>query len=284
MKDGRVIGRRAGLFLLQFVVPVALVAGFGLWSERADDFFFPPLSRIAADFADTWLFERVGTDLVPSLARMLAGYAISVVCGVALGVLFGMSRILRTATDPVIQFLRALPAPAMIPFAMLLFGTGDASKVFIVVLGTMWPILLNTLDGVRGVEEQQLDMARSFRVPATARLFHITLPAASPRIFAGMRTSLGIGIILMVVSEMVASRNGIGYFVLQSQRSFEISAMWGGVILLGLIGLALSWVFVRVENRVLRWHRGARGLLPEPATASGRTGLPRPTTQEVTRA
>jgi ABC-type nitrate/sulfonate/bicarbonate transport system permease component len=274
--------KRLGRFLLPFAVPLAIILILGVWSAGADSFFFPPLTTIAADFADTWLFERVGSDLVPSLSRMLAGYAISVVFGVALGVLLGMSRIMRTATDPVIQFLRALPAPAMIPFAMLLFGTGDAGKVFIVVLGTMWPILLNTLDGVRGVEEQQLDMARSFRVPPSARLLHITLPAASPRIFAGMRTSLGIGLILMVVSEMVASRNGIGYFVLQSQRSFEISSMWGGVILLGLLGLALSWIFVGVENRALRWHRGATGRLTESGTSAKKAGAAaRTTTSEV---
>ncbi|GAA2088181.1 ABC transporter permease [Actinomadura alba] len=264
--------RRLTLFAQHLVVPVVLLLAFGLWSAQAEDFFFPPLTEIVRVFADNWLFDRVGSDLVPSVLRLLAGYAISVVGGVTFGVLFGMSRILRTATDPVVQFLRALPAPALIPFAMLVFGTGNSSKVFIIVLGTMWPILLNTLDGVRGVEEQQLDMARSYRIPMTARLAHIILPAASPRIFAGMRTSLGIGIILMVVSEMVASRNGIGYFVLQSQRSFEIPAMWGGVILLGLLGLTLSWIFVRVENRVLRWHRGANGLLPESDQSSKKAG------------
>ncbi|MBC6457207.1 ABC transporter permease [Actinomadura sp. HBU206391] len=257
--------RRLSLFLQHLVVPVALLLAFGLWSAQAEDFFFPPLTEIVRVFADNWLFDRVGSDLVPSVLRLLAGYSISIVGGVTFGVLFGMSRILRTAFDPVVQFLRALPAPALIPFAMLVFGTDNSSKVFIIVLGTMWPILLNTLDGVRGVEEEQLDMARAYRIPTSARLRHIILPAASPRIFAGMRTSLGIGIILMVVSEMVASRDGIGYFVLQSQRSFEIPAMWGGVILLGLLGLTLSWIFVRVEDRVLRWHRGANGLLPESA-------------------
>jgi ABC-type nitrate/sulfonate/bicarbonate transport system permease component len=190
---------------------------------------------------------------------MFAGYAIAVAAGVVLGTALGMSRWLRTAADPVIQFLRALPPPALIPFALLLFGAGDGAKVFIIALGTIWPILLNTIDGVRGVEAQQLEAARSYQIPPAARLARIILPAASPRIFAGMRTSLAIGIILMVVSEMVASDNGIGYFVLESQRSFAVPEMWSGIVLLGLLGFAVNWLFLVVEARVLFWHRGLKG-------------------------
>jgi ABC-type nitrate/sulfonate/bicarbonate transport system permease component len=254
---GRITGR-LGAVGLALVLPAAMLVAFGLWSARAGSFFFPPLTQILRVFAATWVFARVGGDVVPSLLRLLAGYGLAVVAGVALGTALGLSRIARTAFDPVIEFLRALPAPAVIPFALLAFGTGDGAKVFIIVLGTIWPILLNTVDGVRGVEEQQLDMARSYQVPAAARLRHIVLPAAMPRIFAGMRTSLSIGIVLMVVSEMVASRNGIGYFTLQSQRSFAIPEMWSGILLLGLLGFTLNWAFLRLERRALFWHRGAR--------------------------
>jgi ABC-type nitrate/sulfonate/bicarbonate transport system permease component len=252
--------RRLGLLLLELVVPASILVAFGLWSAQAGNFFFPPLTEIARVFGDTWIFDRVGSDVVPSLLRLLAGYGLAVVLGVGLGTALGLSRTARTAADPVVQFLRALPAPAVIPFALLVLGTGDDAKVFVIVLGTIWPILLNTVDGVRGVEQEQLDVARSYQIPPMARLRHIVLPAASPRIFAGMRTSLAIGIVLMVVSEMVASRNGIGYFTLQAQRSFAIPEMWSGIVLLGLLGFALNWVFLRIEDRVLFWHRGARGL------------------------
>jgi ABC-type nitrate/sulfonate/bicarbonate transport system permease component len=254
---------RTGGFLLQFLLPVALLVGYGLWSSQADSFYFPPLQEIARTFADTWLFERVPVDLVPSLVRLAVGYGVAVIAGVALGVALGLWRLAREASEPVVEFLRALPAPALIPFALLLFGTGTNSKVFIIALGTVWPILLNTIDGVRGLESQQLDMARSYRIPPRSALLHIVLPAASPRIFAGMRTSLSIGIILMVISEMVASDNGLGYFILQSQRSFAIPEMWTGIVLIGLLGFLLNWLFLRVEARFLFWHRGARGLLGE---------------------
>jgi ABC-type nitrate/sulfonate/bicarbonate transport system permease component len=254
---------RTGALLAQFVLPVAVLLGYGLWSAQAESFYFPSLQEIGRTFADTWLFERVPVDLVPSLVRLAAGYGLAVVAGVAVGVALGLWRVARLAAEPVVEFLRALPAPALIPFALLLLGTGNNSKVFIIALGTVWPILLNTIDGVRGLESQQLDMARSYRIPPRSALLHIILPAASPRIFAGMRTSLSIGIILMVISEMVASDNGLGYFILQSQRSFAIPEMWTGIVLIGLMGFVLNWLFLRVENRVLFWHRGARGLLRE---------------------
>ncbi|WP_063784379.1 ABC transporter permease [Streptomyces sp. SBT349] len=284
-RNGRSAGRRTLGILLELALPAAILVGYGVWSHRAQSFYFPPLGEILDYFGELWLFDRVGSDLVPSLVRMLSGYALSVVIGVGLGLLLGMSRVLRTAAEPVVEFLRALPAPALIPFSLLMFGAGDSSKVFVIVLGAVWPILLNTIDGVRGVDTQQLDMARSYQIPLSARVTRIILPGASPRIFAGMRTSLAIAIILMVVSEMVASSNGLGYFVLEQQRSFAIPEMWTGIILLGVLGYVLNWLFLRVERRVLAWHRGSRGHAAESRTArtartgrAARTGPKTPTT------
>jgi ABC-type nitrate/sulfonate/bicarbonate transport system permease component len=122
----------------------------------------------------------------------------------------------------------------------------------------LWPVLLNTIDGVTGIDPTLRETARVYGVGGRDRLRRIVLPAASPQIFAGMRTSLSLALILMVISEMVASTNGIGFFVLQSQRSFAIPEMWSGILLLGLLGYALNLIFVVVERRVLAWHRGAR--------------------------
>ncbi|TDC65078.1 ABC transporter permease [Streptomyces hainanensis] len=266
------MNRRVLGLLLELALPAALLVGYGLWTAQAQSFYFPPLGEILQYFRDLWLFDRVGSDLLPSLLRMSAGYLASVVLGVALGLALGMSRMLRTAAEPVVEFLRALPAPALIPFSLLLFGSGDSSKIFVIVLGAVWPILLNTIDGVRGVDGQQLDMARAYHIPLGARVLRIILPGAAPRIFAGMRTSLAIAIILMVVSEMVASSNGLGYFVLEQQRSFAIPEMWTGIILLGVLGYVLNWLFQRLERRVLAWHFGLKGLAsPAAAKNTGTT-------------
>jgi ABC-type nitrate/sulfonate/bicarbonate transport system permease component len=243
---------------LEVTVPLALLVLWGVWSNGSDTYYFPPLTDILSTFADTWLFERVGSDVVPSLERLGAGYAIACVAGIAVGLALGQSPTVRRAVDPVVQFLRAIPPPALLPFGILVLGVGASMKIFIIAFVCVWPVLLNAIDGVAGVEPVLRDTSRVYGIGRRDTLLRIMLPAAAPQIFAGMRTSLSLAIILMVISEMVASTNGIGYFVLQSQRSFAIEEMWSGILLLGILGYVLNAVFVLVERRVLRWHRGAR--------------------------
>jgi ABC-type nitrate/sulfonate/bicarbonate transport system permease component len=243
---------------LEVAVPVALLVLWGVLSAGSETYYFPPLTDILRAFSDTWLFERVGSDVVPSLVRLGLGYGIACVVGVAAGLALGLSPPLRRAADPVVQFLRAIPPPALLPFGILVMGVGTSMKVFIIAFVCVWPVLLNTIDGVGGVEPTLRETSRVYGVPRRDAILRVMLPAASPQIAAGMRTSLSLALILMVISEMVASTNGIGYFVLQSQRSFAITEMWSGILLLGILGYALNAVFVLVERRVLRWHRGAR--------------------------
>ncbi|MQA34973.1 ABC transporter permease [Modestobacter roseus] len=243
---------------LEFIVPIALLAAWALASSNSTSFYFPPLVEIFRAFGETWLFERVGSDVVPSLARMFAGYAIAVVAAVVIGVALGLNKTLGRMADPVVQFLRAIPAPVLLPAGILLLGIGSEMKVALIAFVCVWPILLNTIDGVAGVDPALRETARSYGIPARDRLFRVVLPSASPQIFAGARISLSLAVIMMVVSEMIASSNGIGYFVLQSQRTYAITAMWSGIFLLAILGYVLNVLFLLVERRVLRWHRGAR--------------------------
>lgn len=248
------------LGLLEVVVPLALLAAYAVWSGARGSFYFPPLTDIGQRFWDLWVFDRVPGDVVPSLRRLLIGYVLSVLFGVGFGVLLGAFRWVQAAVQPVAEFLRALPSVALIPFGILVFGIGDTMKILIIVLGSVWPILLNTIDGVRGVDREMLEMARAYDVPRGARMREIVLPATLPRIVAGMRTSMSIAIILMVVSEMVASRDGVGYFVLESQRRFAIADMWAGILLLGIIGYVSNFAFVRAERRLLHWHHSSKAV------------------------
>jgi ABC-type nitrate/sulfonate/bicarbonate transport system permease component len=249
---------RTAAVALEITVPILLLVLWGVWSSGSDTYYFPPLTDIFQKFADTWVFERVGSDVVPSLVRLALGYGIACVVAVAAGLALGLSRPLRRATDPIVQFLRSIPPPALLPFGILVLGVGTSMKVFIIAFVCLWPVLLNTIDGVAGVDPTLRETARVYGIEPRDRLLQVTLPAAAPQIFAGMRTSLSLALILMVISEMVASTNGIGYFVLQSQRSFAIPEMWSGILLLGILGYVLNAVFLLVERRVLRWHRGAR--------------------------
>jgi ABC-type nitrate/sulfonate/bicarbonate transport system permease component len=243
---------------LEVTVPLLALVLWGLFSAGSDTYYFPPLTDILSTFADTWVFERVGSDVVPSLLRMGVGFLIAVVVAISVGLLLGLSRRARIGAAPIVEFLRAIPPPALLPFAILVIGVGNSMKVFIIAFVCIWPILLNTIDGVRGIDPTLDDTTRVYGISDRDRLWRVMLPAAGPQIFAGMRTSLSLALIMMVISEMVASTNGIGYFVLQSQRTFAIPEMWSGILLLGILGYVLNGGFMLIERRVLRWHRGAR--------------------------
>jgi sulfonate transport system permease protein len=232
-------------------------------SRNSTSAYFPPLSLIAQTFLDTWFWDRFQTDLMPSVYRFLTGFALAIALGVAIGVLLGLNRTLRLLTEPLVDFFRALPKPALVPVAILALGIGDGMQIALITFGAFWAVLLNTIDGVRGTDPQYFDVARSYGLSWGTRIRKIVLPNAAPQIFAGARLALAIALILMVISEMAGSVNGIGYFVLLSQQTFAIPQMWAGIILLGLIGYLSNAVFVMVEHLVLAWHRGWRGKLAD---------------------
>jgi ABC-type nitrate/sulfonate/bicarbonate transport system permease component len=243
---------------LEISVPIVVVVLIGVWTASSDSYYFPPLTDVLTTFKDTWLFSKFGSDVVPSLVRMGAGFAIAVVAGVSLGMILGRSHRARRASAPIVEFLRAIPPPALLPFAILVIGVGASMKIFIIAFVCVWPILLNTIDGAAGIDPTLEDTTRVYGIDKRDNLLRVVLPAAAPQIFAGLRTAVSLALILMVISEMVASTNGIGYFVLQSQRTFAIPEMWSGILLLGILGYTLNGTFVIIERRVLRWHRGAR--------------------------
>jgi ABC-type nitrate/sulfonate/bicarbonate transport system permease component len=213
------------------------------------------LQRIMQAFAETWFGPRLVEEVLPSLVRLAIGYAIALVAGVAVGVAIGSSARTRAVTEPVLEFLRAVPPPILVPIIMLFAGIGDAMKVIVIVFGCVWPILLNTVEGVRAIDEVLADTCRIYRVKP---LRHLVLRAASPQIVTGARQALAIGIILMVISEMVAASSGLGFTVVQFQRGFQIPEMWSGVLLLGLIGVLLAGLFHLAERRILVWYHGSR--------------------------
>lgn len=244
--------------LMAVTLPVALVAAWWFTTEDSTSFYWPPLRDIVTAFGETWTWERLRADVVPSLLRLVAGLAIALALGVGAGVLIGSSRVLRAVLEPPMELLRAIPPPVLVPVIMLFAGIGDGMKVAVIASGCVWPVLLNTVEGVRGVDPVLRETARSYRLGRWRLVRTLLLRAASPQIMAGARQALAIGVILMVISEMFAATNGLGFTIVQFQRSFAIPQMWSGVILLGLIGVALSLLFKLVERRVLAWYHGLR--------------------------
>jgi ABC-type nitrate/sulfonate/bicarbonate transport system permease component len=248
------------LLRLLFVValPALLVALWWLASDGSTNVYWPPLRTILKTFPDVWTGARLRGDVLPSVLRLTAGYAAAAVVGVALGTVIGSYRQVRAFCEPVLEFLRAVPPPVLVPVIMLFAGIGDTMKIVVIAGGCVWPVLLNTVEGVRAVDPVMAETARSYGITGTARLRTLVLRSASPQIFAGLRQALSIGIILMVISEMFAASNGLGFTIVQFQRGFAIPDMWTGILLLGLLGFVLSVLFQLVERRVLGWYHGLR--------------------------
>ena len=236
--------------------------------------FFPPPSLIAATARELWLSgpasqlflsDTVFTDVMSSLVRMLGGWAMAGVLGVALGVLLGRSATAMDYLGPTLNFLRAIPPPTLVPVFLALFTLGTPMQLATIVFGTVWPVLLNSVDGARSVDATKSETARAFRLSWPSWVFGVVLPAASPKIFAGLRVSLSLALVLMVISELVGSVDGIGYRLLYAQRQFDFPAMWAGIVLLGVLGFVLNSGLSAVERKVLAWQPAHR----QAAVAAG---------------
>lgn len=248
--------------LALIALPIILVAIWWFTSAGSTNYLNPPLSTTVAEFWPTWFGgesfadTRFVQDVLPSLGRIVAGFLIALAVGITLGVLIGSSRRLRATVEPVLEFFRAIPPPVLVPIFMLFMGIGDSMKIAVIAIGCTWPILLNTVEGVRSLDSVLKDTARSYRFSRWGRIRKLTLPGASPQIVTGARQSLSIAIILMVISEMFAAQDGLGFTIVQFQRSFAIPQMWGGVILLGLLGLVFALIFRAISGAVLKWYHG----------------------------
>ncbi|MCV2394330.1 ABC transporter permease subunit [Actinotalea sp. M2MS4P-6] len=242
-------------------LPLLLLTAWWVATANSTSFFWPPLSEILATFPETWFNGRMVQDVLPSLARLGVGFALAFVVGIAGGTIIGLFPLLRALTEPVMEFFRALPPPVLVPVIALFTGyTGSVGKVVTIALGCLWPLLLNTVEGVRGLEPVLIDTARSYRLSLWRRMLYVVLPGASPRMATGARQALSIGVILMVISELFGANRGLGAAIVQFQRSFAVPEMWTGIILLGLIGVLLSVTFQFFEKRVLAWYVGQRDI------------------------
>lgn len=247
---------------IRWLVLIAILVFWQIATTFLESPFFPQPLRIFERAGDLWLPTSDGIittsmsrDVIPSLGRSLTGFGLAVVLGITLGVIIGLSARIEAYLDWILQFMRAVPPPTLFPVFLIILGTGDSMRVGLIAFGTIWPILLNTIEGVRGVRPLTIEAARIFRIPSADRLFRVILPAAGPKILAGVRTSLSLALILMVISEMVASSSGIGYQLVQAQRSFAILNMWASILLLAILGYLLNLLLTVVERRVLAWQR-----------------------------
>jgi len=191
-----------------------------------------------------------------SLRRLFVGYSVAVVLAVTIGIAMGIWRAFYLLAEPLVEFLRPIPSPAYLPMAILFLGIDDTMKVFMVAFASFFPILLNTVSGVRSVDPVLLETGKTFGYSRWQIVRKILLPASASFVLTGMRISLAIALIVTVIAEMVAGNSGIGFYVLNAQRSFLVPEMYAGVIALALVGFALNKIFVLVESALMRWQQG----------------------------
>lgn len=192
-----------------------------------------------------------------SLRRLFVGYFAAVALAVTIGIAMGVWRGFYLLAEPLVEFLRPIPSPAYLPMAILFLGIDDTMKVFMVAFASFFPILLNTVAGVRSVDPILLETGKTFGYGRWQIVHKILLPASASFVLTGMRISLAIALIVTVIAEMVAGNSGIGFYVLNAQRSFLVPEMYAGVIALALVGFALNKIFVLVESVLMRWQKGA---------------------------
>ncbi|SEG54936.1 ABC-type nitrate/sulfonate/bicarbonate transport system, permease component [Nonomuraea solani] len=251
------------LLLRILVIPIVLAA-WELIARAVGDTDFPPPTTIVARMYELWfsgpasrvfLTDDAIDNLLPSLGRMFGGWILAAVIGVVAGLLLGRSRTATDYVDPLIEFGRSIPPPLLLPVFLVLFPKALTMQLATIVFGVIWPVLLNSIDGARAVDRTYTETAVVFNLSRAQRLRVVVLPAASPKIFAGLRLSLSLALILMVITELIGGTDGIGYQLLQAQRSFDGAGVWAAIALLGVLGYVVNSLFVLAERRVLVWHR-----------------------------
>lgn len=252
--------RRVGSSIWRLWFFAVVLALWWVLSAGSRSTFFPPLQSILERLYALWIVGGARSELWSSLRHFAVGYAIAGLLGVGVGALLWKFRRVGHAVSPVLYFIYVIPTAALLPAIVAIMGIGSAMKITIIVLAAVWPTLLNTVDGMRGIDPIKLDTARVLHMSALQTVRTVVLPGAMPQIMAGLRHSLQIAVIMMVVSELIASRSGIGFFILEAQQRFAIKDMWTGIIVLALIGSALTFLFIAVERVVLAWYVGARAV------------------------
>jgi ABC-type nitrate/sulfonate/bicarbonate transport system permease component len=252
---------------------VVLAACVALWQEWADlnhSVFFPAPSAILAQMYHLWfsgpashlsLTSAAIGNVLPSLGRIGLALVIATAIGLPLGIAIGRSERVSGYLEPLLHYGRSLPPVALVTVFIVLFKLGNEMEIAFIAFGIIWPILVNTVDGARTVDPLQVETAQVFRLSAADRITRLILPATLPKFFAGLRLAVSLSLVVMVVAELTGSTDGIGYQMNVAYNDYQMTSLWAGIVLLGILGYLLNALLTGVEHFVLAWHRGAHRLV-----------------------
>ncbi|MCG2578291.1 ABC transporter permease [Dechloromonas sp. XY25] len=242
---------RAGLFSA-VVMPAPSAVAAKWWA-----YLLPAQQPVEGQSTLTWLLSgEMLHDAYSSLFRVIAGFLIGAGLALPLGLMMGASTRVYALFNPLMQILRPIPPIAYIPLAILWFGLGNPPSFFLIAIGAFFPVLMNTIAGVRQVDGIYLRAARNLGVNQWTMFTRVILPAATPYILAGVRIGIGTAFIVVIVSEMIAVNDGLGFRILEAREFMWSDKIIAGMITIGLLGLAIDTAVSRLNNHLLRWHRG----------------------------
>lgn len=244
-------GSRLGLFS-EVLLPSPTAVAIKWWA-----YLLPLQPQEAGQSYLAWLVSgEMLHDAYSSLFRVVAGFVIGAALALPLGLLMGASPRIYELFNPLMQILRPIPPIAYIPLAILWFGLGNPPSFFLIAIGAFFPVLMNTIAGVRQVDGIYLRAARNLGVNQWTMFTRVILPAATPYILAGVRIGIGTAFIVVIVSEMIAVNDGLGFRILEAREFMWSDKIIAGMITIGLLGLAIDSAVSRLNNHLLRWHRG----------------------------
>lgn len=253
--------------LLALVVPLLLLLGWHLAVKAGMTRLIPSPADVAeymVDFAvggiwDDAFSATLHIHLFASMTRVYGGFALAALVAVPLGLLIGRNEQVRALLDPFLQLMRPIPVTAWLPLSMILFGLGPRSAFFLVFLGAFYPILLNTVFGVRSVEKRLFEAASMLGCSGTAQFFRVVLPASLPSIFTGLRLGLGLAWFVIVVGEMTGVPQGLGAVIMDGRTLSRTELVICGMIVIGIAGFISDRIIVALMNRLLRWSPSHHG-------------------------
>ncbi len=255
----RLIGKTSARILSRYGVLLGFLA---LWQVAASSGWvnaavLPPVDTIVAALWKGLAGGSLLGDIAISLQRAGLAFAAAVVVAIPLGLVMGQVRAVETALDPILQLFRQTSALALYPVFILLLGLGEASKVFVIFWATLFPLLLNTISGVKEVDPKLLEMARAYGARRLTIFRRVVLPGAVPSIFVGLRLGATTALLLLIASEMIGANKGIGFQVMNAQYNFQIPLMFAAIVILAALGLIANQALVTLQRRLCRWSNPA---------------------------
>jgi NitT/TauT family transport system permease protein len=266
-RGGARLAARAKSLLLSLIVPLLLLLGWHLAVQAGMTRLIPSPAQVAeymVDFAvggiwDDAFSATLHIHLLASMQRVYGGFFLAAIVAIPLGLLIGRVALVRDLLDPFLQLMRPIPVTAWLPLSMILFGLGPRSAFFLVFLGAFYPILLNTIFGVKNVEPRLFEAASMLGCSGNAQFFRVVLPAALPSIFTGLRLGLGLAWFVIVVGEMTGVPQGLGAVIMDGRTLSRTELVICGMIVIGIAGFISDRIVVMLMNRLLRWSPSHRG-------------------------